>query len=133
MISTKINTDEENNCNLLVIQKIKEEFSKLDFVDTAILYGSSVKSITTRDIDIVILDLIYGSSFTEKLTKLFFIVQNNTFEGLSESEKIKFKTNIGVITEKIFKSFFTKEVDLSQFDLRIKSILSKKEQNIIIE
>ena len=133
MISTKINTDEENNGNLLVIQKIKEEFSKLDFADTAILYGSSVKSITTRDIDIEILDLICGSSFKERLTRLFFIVQNNTFEELSESEKIKFKTNIGVITEKIFKSFFTKEVDLSQFDLRTKSILSKKEQNRIIE
>ncbi len=41
--------------NLFVIIKIKSDLESLDFIDTAILYGSSVKSRLSRDIDIAII------------------------------------------------------------------------------
>lgn len=120
--------------NIVFINKIKKTiFNIINYL--SIKNGINYYNINEDNIEknIEILDLIYRSSFKEKLPKLFSIIKSDNFKELPESEKYKFKIAIGTISEEIFKSFFTKEIDLYKFDTRIKTILSNKQQSMVIK
>ncbi len=120
--------------NIVLINKIKK------IAPNIINYLTIKNNINYYNIDenniennIEILDLIYKIPFKERLIELFYTIKNDIFKELPESEKFKLKTDIGIMVEKIFNSFFTKEIDLSKFNSRIKSILSSKQQKRIME